>query len=144
MSSFLFRLNEREESLSRDSDFLDAAGLTAGQVDAKFFGGAEQVFLSVAHFDGSAVTRQNLDVETQGLHFLDENLEGFGDTRFRHVLALNDRLVDLDAAKDVIGLDGEEFLQCIGGSVSLQRPHFHFCLLYTSDAADDLTRVDLG
>src|SRR5690606_36588542 len=56
---------------------------------------------------------------------LDQNLEGLGDAGLLDVLALDDRLVHLDAAEDVVGLDGQEFLQCVSRTVGLERPHFH-------------------
>ena len=31
-----------------------------------------------------------------------------------------------------------------GSVITLSHPHYNFCLLYTSDAADDLLCVDLG
>ena len=48
---------------------------------------------------------EDLDVETDGLEFLDEDLEGFRNTRLWNVLALDDGLVGLDTADDIIGLD---------------------------------------
>ncbi len=44
----------------------------------------------------------------------------------QRVLALDHRFVDLGAAFDVVALDGQQFLQDVGGTVGLQRPHFHF------------------
>src|SRR5919107_2213642 len=81
------------------SDFLDAAGLATGQVDAELLGGAEDVLLRVAHLDRGAVLGQHLDVEAERLHLLDENLERLRDAGVRDVLALHDRLVDLDATR---------------------------------------------
>ena len=47
----------------------------------------------------------------QGLQLLDEHLEGLGDAGLGHVVALDDGLVGLDAAGDVVRLDGEDLLQ---------------------------------
>src|SRR5680860_117436 len=107
------------------SDFLDAAGLSAGQVDAELLGGAEDVFLRVAHLDRAAVLGQHLDVEAERLHLLDENLERLGDPGVGDVLALHDGLVDLDATGHVVGLDGEQLLQGVGGAVRLHGPDLH-------------------
>ena len=59
------------------------------------------------------------------LHLLDEHLEALGDARLGDVLALDDGLVDLDPAEDVVGLDGEQLLQGVGGAVGLEGPHLH-------------------
>src|SRR5580704_5838978 len=60
---------------------------------------------------------RHLDVEAQRLHLLDEHLEALGDARLGDVLPLDDGLVDLDAAQDIVGLDGEQFLERVGGPV---------------------------
>src|SRR4051794_9336480 len=52
-------------SRPRDSHLFDAAGLATRQVDAELLGGAEDVFLRVAHLDGRAVLRQHLHVEAE-------------------------------------------------------------------------------
>ena len=65
-------------------------------------------------------------VETQTHEFLDQNVEGFGQTGFQEVVALDDLLVHLHASGHVVGLDGKEFLQEIGGAVGFQSPDFHF------------------
>ena len=41
------------------------------------------------------------------------------------VVALDDGLVDLGPALDVVGLDGHELLQGVGRAVGLQGPDFH-------------------
>ena len=41
------------------------------------------------------------------------------------VLALDNGLIGLDTAHDIIGLDGQDLLQGISRAVGLQRPHFH-------------------
>ena len=40
-------------------------------------------------------------------------------------LALDDGLVGLDTAHDVVGLDGQDLLQGVSSAVSFQRPDFH-------------------
>jgi hypothetical protein len=57
---------------------------------------------------------EDLDVEAQGLHLLDEHLEALGDARLGDVLALDDGLVDLHAAEHVVGLDRQQLLQAVG------------------------------
>jgi len=49
------------------------------------------------------------------------SVSGLGD-----IVALHDRLVDLDPAQDVVRLDGEQFLEGISSPVSLQGPDLHF------------------
>src|SRR5690349_22380666 len=63
------------------SDFFDAARLAPRQVDAQLFGRAEDVLLGVLQRDRSAVLRQHLHVEAEGLHLLDEHLERLRDAR---------------------------------------------------------------
>ena len=72
-----------------------------------------------------AICRKDLDVETQRLHLFHQNLEALRDSWLLDVLALDDRLIDLHAAKDVVGLDGQELLQSVGGAVGLESPHLH-------------------
>src|SRR3712207_7512326 len=45
------------------------------------------------------------------------------DARLLDVLALDDGLVHLHAAEDVVRLDGEELLQGVRGAVGLEGPH---------------------
>ena len=65
------------------------------------------------------------DVERQRLHLLQEHLERLGDRRLGDVLALDDRLVRLDAPDRVVGLDREHLLQRVRGAVGLERPDLH-------------------
>src|ERR1700690_1001056 len=68
---------------------------------------------------------EDLDVETQALEFLDEDLERLGHTRRLDLLTLDDRLVGLDSTHDVVRLDGEQLLQNVGRAVRLERPDLH-------------------
>ena len=81
----------------------------------------------------SPVSADDLDVETERLHLLDEDLERLGDARLGDVLALDDGLVGLDAAEDVVGLDREDLLQHVGGAVRVQRPDFHLTEALTTE-----------
>src|SRR5215469_14508731 len=100
-----------------DSDLFDTARLAPGQVDAEFFSGPEDVLVCVAHLDGGAVAGQHLHVQAQRLHLLDQYLERLRNARLGYVLALDDCLVDLHPAEDVVGLDGQQLLQCVSGAV---------------------------
>ena len=42
------------------------------------------------------------------------------------VVAFDDALVDPRAALHVVGLDGQQFLERVGGAVGFHGPHFHF------------------
>ena len=42
-----------------------------------------------------------------------------------HVVALDDGLIGLDTAGDVVGLHRQDLLEGIGGAVGLQGPHLH-------------------
>src|SRR5258706_8530643 len=66
------------------------------------------------------------DVETERLQFADEHVERFRHTRLDARLALDDGLVNLGAAINVVGLCREQLLQDVRGAVRLERPHFHF------------------
>src|SRR6478752_5853074 len=105
--------------------FLVAATFGPGEVDAEFLSGAEDVLVELTHLDLLAGLGEDLDVEAQGLHLLDEDLEALGDAGLGDVLALDDGLVDLHAAEHVVGLDGEQLLQAVGGAVGLEGPHLH-------------------
>src|SRR5215510_2302355 len=80
------------------SDFLDAARLAPGQLDAEFLRRAEHLVVGLAHLQGHAVARQHLDVEAERLQLLEQHLERLRDARLGDVLALDDGLVDLHAA----------------------------------------------
>ena len=69
---------------------------------------------------------------------------------------MDDGVVHLRTALHVVGLDGEEFLQRVSGTVSFHSPHFHFTealatelartaerLLRHEGVATDRTGVDL-
>src|SRR5512135_3473798 len=68
---------------------------------------------------------QELDVEAERLQLADEHVERLGQARLVRDLALDDRLVDLRPALDVVGLDREELLERVGRAVRLQGPHLH-------------------
>src|SRR5215469_1447213 len=67
-----------------------------------------------------------LDVETERAKFLHQHVEGFRYASLEIVVAANDRLVDLGAARNVVRLDGEHFLKRVGGAIGFERPHLHF------------------
>src|SRR6266568_1422167 len=107
------------------SHFLDRGRLAPAQVDAELFGGAEDLVVGLPHLQGDPVAGEHLDVEAQRLELLEQHLEGLGNARFRNVFALDDRLVHLYPAEDVVGLDGEQLLQGVGGAVGLHGPALH-------------------
>src|ERR1700682_101091 len=71
------------------------------------------------------VLAQDLDPERKALQLLDQHAERLRDAGFERVVALDDRLVGLDAADDVVRLDGQDLLQDVRRAVSLERPHLH-------------------
>src|SRR5947208_1332137 len=99
--------------------------LGSGQVDAERLGGTERVLVELPDLHLLARLVDDADVEAQGLHLLDENLEALGDTRLGDVLALDDGLVHLHATEHVVGLDREDLLERVRRAVRLERPHFH-------------------
>src|SRR3954468_13449443 len=110
----------------KTSDLFDGAGLeAAGQVDTELLGGAVHVVVGVPHLHGVAVGREDLDVQAERLELLEQHLERLRDARLGDVLALDDRLVHLDAAEDVVGLDRQQLLQRVRRAVGLHRPALH-------------------
>src|SRR5690242_13909715 len=107
------------------SHLFDRAGLAPGQVDPELLRRAEDVLVGLLHLDGGALAVEDLDIEAEGLHLLDEHLEGLGDAGLGDVVALDDGLVHLHAAGHVVGLDRQQLLQGVGGAVRLERPHLH-------------------
>src|ERR1700755_1094350 len=69
---------------------------------------------------------EQLHIERERTHFLDEDVERFRNTGLERVFAADDRFVDFGSARDVVGLHREDFLQRVSGAVRLERPHFHF------------------
>src|SRR3712207_9378336 len=96
----------------------------------------------LAHLQGHAVAGEHLDVEAQRLQLLEQHLERLRDARLRDVLALDDRLVDLDAAQDVVGLDGEQLLQRVGRAVGLHRPALHLAEALATELRSEERRVE--
>src|SRR4051812_9334368 len=115
----------REHRPAYPSDLFDAARLTPGQIDAELLGRPEHVLVAVPHLDGHTVAGEHLDVEAQRLQLLQQDLERLRDARLGDVLALDDGLVDLDPAEDVVGLDGQQLLQRVRGAVRLHGPALH-------------------
>ena len=91
----------------------------------ELLGGAQQVVVLLAHLGALALLGDDVDVERQRLHLLEQDLEGLGDARLGDVLALDDRLVGLHAPDGVVGLDREHLLERVGRAVGLERPHLH-------------------
>ena len=56
---------------------------------------------------------------------MQQHVHGLGNTRSGQVLALDDRLVSLGAAHHVVGLDGQDLLQDVGGAEAFERPNLH-------------------
>ena len=51
----------------------------------------------------------------------------------RNVLTLNNGFIHLYTTDNVVRLDGQEFLQSIGGAISLQCPHLHLTEALTTE-----------
>ena len=76
---------------------------------------------------------QHADIQSERLQFLDQNLEGLRNTRRRDILSLDNRLVGLDTAGDIVALDGQDLLQRICRAVCLQRPDLHLAETLTAE-----------
>src|SRR5262249_42185176 len=99
---------------------------------------------------------QQLDIETEALQLPDQNVEGFGQAGPGRRLGFAGRLVDLGAPVDVVGLDGQQLLEDVRGTVRLERPDLHLAealaaelrlaaqrLLRDQRVRPDRARVDL-
>ena len=80
--------------------------------------------LSEVDFVSFAV--ENLDVKAERLKLLDKNLERFGYARLGNVETLDDSLVGVYTADNVVRLDSEDFLKCICCTLCFECPDFHF------------------
>src|SRR5215471_2443471 len=78
-----------------------------------------------AEHDLALVLAQDLDPEREPLQLLDQHPEALRDAGLERVVALDDGLVRLDAAHDVVGLDGQDLLEDVRGPVCLERPDLH-------------------
>src|SRR6266478_214665 len=67
-----------------------------------------------------------LDVQAERLQLADEHVERFRHARLNARFALDDGLVNLRAAIDIVRLCREQLLQDVRCAVSFQRPDFHF------------------
>src|SRR5262245_17306975 len=87
----------------------------------------------VAQHDLALVLAQDLHPEREPLQLLDQHPEALRDAGLERVVALDDRLVRLDAAHDVVRLDGQDLLEHVGGPVGLQRPDLHLAEALTAE-----------
>src|ERR1043165_7514024 len=84
-----------------------------------------------------------LHVQAQRLELADEHVERLRQARLERRVALDDRFVDLRAARDVVGLRREQLLEDVRRAVGLERPHLHFAEALTAElrlAAERLLR----
>src|SRR5258708_9406554 len=75
--------------------------------------------------DLALVVGEDLDAQPQAFQLLDQDAEGLGDAGVEGVLALYDGLISLDAAYDVVRLDGQDLLEDMARAVGLHRPDLH-------------------
>ena len=80
-------------------------GVHAGKVER-----IHRVFVFL-ELDLVAVAVEDLNIEAQGLEFLDKDLERLGHAGLRDVVALDDGLVGAHTAGHVVGLDRQDLLQ---------------------------------
>src|SRR5581483_307130 len=97
-----------------------------------------------------------LDIQTQRLQLANQHVERLRHARFHGGFALDDGLVNLSAAINVVGLRRQQLLQDESRAVGLKRPDFHFSealsaklglapqwLLRNERVRPDGTRMDL-
>src|SRR5512139_4020720 len=71
---------------------------------------------------GVGAIAQEFDVEAQALQLAHEHVERLRKARLHGGLALDERLVDLGPAVDVVRLDREQLLEDVRRAVGLERP----------------------
>ena len=113
--------------IARAADLLGGRDTDADEVEAR----ALRLATAAKIDHGTPPTHRRLggaesNLQSQGLEFLHQHVEGLRDAGLRQVLPLHDRLVHAAAAVHVVRLDGQDLLQRVRGAVRLQRPHFHF------------------
>ena len=74
------------------------------------------IVIVVLDRDFLSILVEDLDVKTDGLELFDEDLEGFRNARLWDILALDDGLVRLNTADDIVGLDRQDLLQRVSGA----------------------------
>jgi hypothetical protein len=74
-----------------------------------------------------------IDVDRQRADFLHQHVERLRHAGIDLVLALDDVLVHLGAAGNVVRLHRQHFLQGVSRAVSFQRPDFHFAETLTTE-----------
>src|ERR1700712_1899286 len=88
-------------------------------------------------FESSRVDRDcilyEFDIEAQGLQLADKNVERLGHARFDRSLTLDDGLVNLGTAVDIVRLRGKQFLQDVRSAISFERPYFHLSEALSSE-----------
>src|ERR1700678_1943240 len=95
-------------------------------------------------------------IKTEGLQLTNQHVERLWNARLDGRLTLDDGLVDLGTAIDIIGLGSQQLLQDVGSAVGFEGPHFHLAetlstelrlatqrLLRDKRIRSDRTRVDL-
>src|ERR1700730_13251666 len=85
--------------------------LFALEADAQVQRDFRDVFLR--KHDLALVLAQDLDPEREPLKLLDQHTERFRDAGLERVVALDDRLVGLDAAHPVVGLHGQALPEAV-------------------------------
>src|SRR5919197_4448705 len=74
------------------------------KIDPELLGRPQELVVLLAYLDLLALVREDVHVERERLHLLQQHLERLGDRRLGDVLALDDRLVRLHASDGVVGL----------------------------------------
>ena len=64
---------------------------------------------------------------------MDKDVERLGDARNGHIVAFDDGFVSFGTAHDVVGFDGEDFLQDVRGTEGFESPDFHLTETLTAE-----------
>src|SRR3989344_9250202 len=67
-----------------------------------------------------------VDIEGQSAKRIEQDIERCGEIRLTDVLAFDDRVKRGGASENIVGLHGQHFAKDMSGTITLERPHFHF------------------
>src|ERR1700730_3798646 len=64
-------------------------------------------------------------IETEALHFFDQDVEGLWGTRLQRIIAFDDRLINSCSALHIVGFHREQLLESVGSAVRFECPNLH-------------------
>ena len=73
------------------------------------------------------------DAETETAELVEEHIERFGNAGSGHGIAFDNGFVSFGTAGDIVGLDGEDFLEDVAGTEGFDRPDLHLSETLTTE-----------